>query len=92
MSDIQQIQQRIKDIFFNDLFLMISNLDTVRTATEIDARREEKLVMLGPVLERLQTEGQDPIIDRVFGIMSRGGLFEDPPGDCQATLRSRSNT
>jgi hypothetical protein len=79
MSDIQQIQQRIKDTFFNDLFLMISNLDTVRTATEIDARREEKLVMLGPVLERLQTEGQDPIIDRVFGIMSRGGLFEDPP-------------
>jgi hypothetical protein len=81
MSDIQQIQQRIKDTFFNDLFLMISNLDTVRTATEIDARREEKLVMLGPVLERLQTEGQDPIIDRVFGIMSRGGLFEDPPAE-----------
>jgi len=79
MSDIQQIQQRIKDTFFNDLFLMISSLDTVRTATEIDARREEKLVMLGPVLERFQTEGLDPIIDRVFGIMYRGGLFEPPP-------------
>ena len=81
MADIQQIQQRIKDTFFNDLFLMISSLDTVRTATEIDARREEKLVMLGPVLERFQTEGLDPIIDRVFGIMSRGGLFEDPPAE-----------
>lgn len=79
MQDITQVQQRIKDIFFNDLFLMISNLDTVRTATEIDARREEKLVMLGPVLERLQTEAQDPVIDRVFGIMSRRGLFEPPP-------------
>jgi len=79
MQDITMIQQRIKDIFFNDLFLMISSLDTVRTATEIDARREEKLVMLGPVLERLQTEAQDLIIDRVFSIMSRGGLFEDPP-------------
>jgi len=79
MQDITMIQQRIKEIFFNDLFLMISNLDTVRTATEIDARREEKLVMLGPVLERLQTEGQDPVIDRVFSIMSRGGLLPDPP-------------
>jgi hypothetical protein len=73
------IQTRIKDIFFNDLFLMISNLDTVRTATEIDARREEKLVMLGPVLERLQTEAQDKVIDRVWGIMSRGGLFPPAP-------------
>jgi len=81
MADIQEIQQRVKDIFFNDLFLMISSLDTVRTATEIDARREEKLVMLGPVLERLQTEALDPIIDRVFGIMSRAGLFEDPPAE-----------
>ena len=79
MQDITQIQQRIKEIFFNDLFLMISNLDTVRTATEIDARREEKLVMLGPVLERLQTEAQDKAIDRVFGIMSRGGLFPPAP-------------
>ncbi len=79
MQDITMIQQRIKDIFFNDLFLMISSLDTVRTATEIDARREEKLVMLGPVLERFQTEGLDPVIDRTFAIMSRQGLFEPAP-------------
>ncbi len=39
--------------------------------------------MLGPVLERLQTEAQDPIIDRVFGIMQRGGLFPDPPAELQ---------
>jgi hypothetical protein len=79
MQDITQIQQRIKDTFFNDLFLMISSLDTVRTATEIDARREEKLVMLGPVLERLQTEFQDVVIDRTFAICSRRGIFDPPP-------------
>lgn len=83
MQDIGEIQQRVKDTFFNDLFLMISSLDTVRTATEIDARREEKLVMLGPVLERLQSEGQDPIIERVFGIMSRRGLFDPPPPEIE---------
>lgn len=83
MQDLKEIQLRVKEVFFNDLFLMISSLETVRTATEIDARREEKLVMLGPVLERLQTEAQDPIIDRVFGIMMRGNLFEPPPPEVQ---------
>ena len=78
-EDIKEAQQRIKDTFFNDLFLMISQLDTVRTATEIDARREEKLVLLGPVLERFNNEGLDPDIARVFRIMARNGLFAPPP-------------
>jgi hypothetical protein len=42
-------QQITFDECANDLFRMISELDTVRSATEIDARREEKLVLLGPV-------------------------------------------
>lgn len=78
-EDIKEAQQRIKDTFFNDLFLMISQLDTVRTATEIDARREEKLVLLGPVLERFNNEGLDPDIARVFRIMARNGLLAPPP-------------
>lgn len=87
-NDIMQVQERIKTTFFNDLFLMISGLDTVRTATEIDARREEKLVMLGPVLERFQNEGLDPLIDRTFKIMLRNGLLPPPPEEIQgATLK-----
>lgn len=81
LQDINAVQERIRSVFFNDLFLMISHLDTVRTATEIDARREEKLLMLGPVLERFETEALDPAIDRVFNIMWRGGLLPDPPPD-----------
>lgn len=79
LIDIAAVQERIRSVFFNDLFLMISHLDTVRTATEIDARREEKLLMLGPVLERFETEALDPAIDRVFNIMLRGGLLPEPP-------------
>ena len=65
------MQERVKTTFFNDLFMMISQLDTVRTATEIDARREEKLVQLGPVLERFQNEALNPIMERVIAIMGR---------------------
>jgi len=78
-QDIREVQERIQRIFFNDLFLMIANLSTVRTATEIDALREEKLVMLGPVIQRLENEVLDPIIDRVFNIMQRTGLLPEPP-------------
>ena len=78
-ADIQDVRERIKATFFNDLFMMISQLDTVRTATEIDARREEKLIQLGPVLERFQNEGLAPDIDRIFAIMQRNGLIPPPP-------------
>lgn len=83
MEDIADTRQSINDLFYVDLFLMISQLDTVRTATEIDARREEKLVQLGPVVERFENEVLDPIIDRVFAIMERRGLIPPPPPELQ---------
>lgn len=78
-ADIRDVQQRIRDSFFNDLFRMISQLQTVRSATEIDARREEKLILMGAVLERLENEALDPIMARVFGIMKRKGLIPELP-------------
>ena len=89
-ADIVQLQGRIREIFHNDLFRMIAQLETVRTATEIDARREEKLVLLGPVLERFENEALDPAINRIFNIANRAGLlpvvpegFEDAEIDIQ---------
>lgn len=83
MEDLKEVQSRVDKVFFVDLFLMISNLQTVRTATEIDARREEKLILLGPVIERTENEGLDEIIERTFAIMSRRGLFPPPPQSIQ---------
>jgi len=68
-AEIEAHEQRIESAFFVDLFLMISSMDDVRTATEIAARKEEKMLMLGPVLERMNDELLDPLIDRVFGMM-----------------------
>lgn len=78
-----ELRGRIAEICHNDLFRMISNLDTVRSATEIDARREEKLVLMGPVLNRFENEALDPIIRRVYGIMRRKGLLPTPPQDLE---------
>lgn len=73
-TKIAQCVARIRRGTYTDLFLMISQMDDVRTATEINARREEKMAMLGPVVERVDYEGLDPIIERVFGIMLRQSM------------------
>jgi len=82
-ADIQQVQIRIRETLHNDLFRMISQLDTVRSATEIDARREEKLVLLGSVLDRFEKEALSPAINRVFSIMERRGLLPEPPAELE---------
>lgn len=84
LQDIQDCQGRIRSVFFADLFLLISQLDTVRTATEIDARREEKLIQLGPVLERFENEALDPALQRIFGVMLRRGLLPPRPPELRA--------
>lgn len=82
-KDIAETQQRIKATFFEDLFLMISQLDTVRTATEIAERKEEKMLMLGPALERLHDELLRVVIERLWDIMLRNHLVPTAPAEIQ---------
>lgn len=85
MEDLNEVRERIKRTFFNDLFQTISQFETRSnvSATEIDARRAESMVMLGPVLERIEFELLSPAIDRTFAIMSRAGILPPPPQDIQ---------
>lgn len=79
--DLAEIQDRVRRGFFNDLFLMmtdIPNRDRV-TAYEIAEKNQEKLQVLGPVIERMQNEGHSPAIRRIVHIMTRKGMFPDPP-------------
>lgn len=82
--DIEKHQQRIQRAFYEDLFLMLTLSDRREmTAREVQERHEEKLVMLGPVMERLNDELLDPMIDRVFAIMDRRGMIPPPPSVLQ---------
>jgi hypothetical protein len=44
-------------------------------------RHEEKLLMLGPVLERIHYELLDPLIARTFALANEAGLIPPPPAD-----------
>jgi len=80
VGDIKEHQARISRTFYEDLFLMLSQSDRREiTAREVDERHEEKLLMLGPTLERENDELLDPLISRVFNIMERRGMVPPAP-------------
>jgi len=86
--ELQRVEERIQRFFYNDLFLSIMQAGKTMTATEVIERNEEKLLMLGPVLERLQSELLDPIIIRTFNIMRRFNRLPEIPEEIQgADLR-----
>jgi hypothetical protein len=86
MLDIQDVRDRIRSSYYADLFMMLAN-DTRSgiTATEVAERHEEKLLMLGPVLERLQNELLSPMIDIAFDYAERAGILPPPPQELEGT-------
>jgi hypothetical protein len=80
LFDIQDVRERIRGAFYADLFLMLASTVPGRmTATEVAERHEEKLLMLGPVLERLHNELLKPLIDETFTRMVQADLIPPPP-------------
>lgn len=80
LADIQDVRQRIKRGFFVDIFLMLQDSGQPQmTATEVAERHEEKLQILGPVIERLHDEALNPLVEYTFDRMLTLGLFPPPP-------------
>lgn len=91
MPNLQQLQykidavkQDIRDGYYNSLFLALLTQDNPQmTAREVAERHEEKLLMLGPVLERIHMELLDPAIDRAFVLAWDAGLIPPPPKELE---------
>lgn len=65
-QEIQNIKNIVKEHFYNDLFAMILNTaERGRTATEVNELKEEKMVLLSPLLEQIHT-GLNQLFDWVF--------------------------
>ncbi len=84
LLDIQDVRERIRSAYYADLFLMLAN-DTRSgiTATEVAQRHEERLLALGPVLERLHNELLSPLIDITFDYANRAGILPEPPRELE---------
>ena len=57
--------------------------DRNMTATEVAQRHEDKLAILGPVIENQNSEFLSPLIDRVYDIAEFKGLIPPPPEELE---------
>lgn len=88
IEDGGRVEYRIQRAFFEDLFLMLERSreqdgSASITAREVEERHEEKLLALGPVLERTNDELLDPIVDRVFQMMNDAGMIPPAPPELE---------
>lgn len=83
-ASIAQVRATVRAQFFADVFLSLtSQTYSQMTAAEVAERHQEKMLVLGPVLERLKNELLDPLVDRAFNLLARQGLLPPPPQSIQ---------
>jgi hypothetical protein len=80
---IERAEERIKRIFYNDIFLSSARNPnaTPLKATEANIREGEKLERLGLVVERLQEQLLSPLIKRCLNILDRKNLLPEIPDE-----------
>jgi hypothetical protein len=79
-EDIMDVRERIRESFFSDVFMMLANSSNPQmTATEVAERHEEKMLMMGPVLERLNNELLYPLVEVTFTHMIEMGALPPAP-------------
>lgn len=83
LDDIKDVRNRIENAYYTDLFLMLSqdasDNDERMTATQVGEMHEEKLLMLGPVLERMHNELFSPLVEMTFTRMLEAKILPPPP-------------
>lgn len=79
-SLIQSRHAEIQKYFKVNIFQMIAATERAdRTATEIEALNQEKIMVMGPILERLHTELLDPLVSNTFRIMVQKNKIPPAP-------------
>ena len=84
LADIVDVRERINQSFFVDLFLMIASIDRSNvTAREVAEKQEEKLLMLGPVMQSLDDDLLEPLVDFAFDRIMEARIMPPPPPQMQ---------
>lgn len=78
-NEIKELEEKVRKLFFNDLFNYLMRQDKVLTATQVQAIKNEELALLSSVLGTTQFMKINPIVKRTFKIMSRAKRLPKPP-------------
>lgn len=81
LEDIRYLHTNIDETFYVSLFMAVSNMPGVqpRNEFEIAERKEERLLQLGPALERVQAEELQPTVGLTYHYMDEAGLLPEQP-------------
>jgi hypothetical protein len=84
-EDMDRTERRINEAFFVDMFLAISNMEGIQPRNQLDIlqRNEERLLQLGPVLERIHGEFLSRLIERTFAQGVRAGIIRNAPPEIE---------
>lgn len=83
----EEIRGRINKAFYVDVFLPVLNdkRDQRASAAEIHQIGEERLLEVGPVLERLNVDLLDPLVDNKFLLMNEAGYIPEAPEELRGS-------
>lgn len=83
--DMQDVRQRIRRAFHSDLFSSFQNMPGIqpRNEMEIAERRAEKMLVLGPVLSRINHDLLDPLVENTFDRIISAEMLPPPPQELQ---------
>lgn len=76
------LQQKVEKVFFSDQLQLREGPQM--TALEVQVRFELMQRFLGPTLGRLESELLNPLIQRVFDILTRAKVLSEPPEEILA--------
>lgn len=85
LEDIYDCRGRIEAAYHKPVFAMFADMDRSgqMTATEVAERHEEKMLLLGPVVERLHNELLQPLVENTFARMVQVGMTAPPPPELE---------
>lgn len=84
MNDINQLHEAIKDGLFVRQFLMLEEAQNNRkTTVEVYALKEEKMLVLGSVVERNNNECLGRLVEIAYRRLLKAGVLPEPPQSLQ---------
>lgn len=85
-QDIAQLRENIKDGLFVRQFLMLEEAQNNRkTTVEVYALKEEKMLVLGSVVERNNRECLGRLVELTYKRLLKTGMLPDAPDELKAT-------
>lgn len=75
---LMQLREQIRGAFYLSL-LQMPTMGPAMTATEVQARLDEMVRVIGPTFGRIESGYLAPMVERSFAILLRQGAFPAPP-------------